>query len=326
MIPAAPSNSASVEKQSAGTGGPRLYVPAPNHDFGSVPQGQSIRHDFKLINTGDAPLEIIDVKPSCGCTTAGEWTRTIKPGEMGTLPLQMETAQFAGSVTKTITVSSNDPVHPQTVLEIKAAVWTPVQISSRVVIFPALTDPNQVISRSVTIQNQVEGDLRVSEPVSDKPEFMPVLKETVPGKEFELTLTTVPPLASGTHTARITMRSSNAKMPELSVQAVATLLPPVQVAPTEIMLPMAKFTAPEKRYVVVLNHRGFDLKLSDLTTNAEGVEISSKVTPDNKQFTVTLIFPANFQSDAPGPRFVRGKTNHPELPTFEVPIVYAGSR
>ena len=153
-----------------------------------------------------------------------------------------------------------------------------------------------------------------------------MLKEIVPGKEFELTVTTVPPIANGTQTARITMKSSNPKMPELTVQAVATLLPPVQVAPTEIMLPMAKLTAPEKRYVVVLNHRGFDLQLSDLKTNAEGVEITTNTTPDKKQFTVTLTFPAGFQADAPGKRFVSGKTNHPDQPTFEVPIVYTGNR
>jgi hypothetical protein len=305
--------------------GPRLQVVEPNHDFGSVPQGSSVRHDFKLRNTGDAPLEIIDVRPSCGCTTAGEWTRTIKPGETGTLPIQMETAQFAGAIAKTITISSNDPSRPQAVLEVKADVWTPVKVSTPVLVFPALADPNEAVTRSVTIRHQVDGILTISDLRIDKPVFKTELKETVPGKEFELLVSTIPPIPAGTQTARITMKSSNEKMPELVVQAVATLLPPVQVAPTEIILPAAKLAAPEKRYVVVLNHRGHDLQVSDLKTNAAGAELTINPSPDKKQITVTVTFPAGFQVGANAKLAVSGRTNHPTLPTFEVPIA-AGNR
>lgn len=310
----------------AQTGGPRLHVAGQSHDFGRVPQGSPVRHDFPISNTGDAVLAITEVKPACGCTTVGEWPHQLKPGETGVISIQMDTAQFSGSVTKTVTVSSNDPAHHQTVLEFTASVWTPVQVSSPVIIFPALTDPAQVITRSVTIRNNVDGALQLSDLRSDQPVFKPTLKETVPGREFELTATTVPPLANGTTTARITLKTSNPKMPELTVQVVATLLPPVQVAPTEVMLPLAKLAAPEKRYVVLLNHRGFDLQLSDVKTDAAGVMVTTSVTSDKKQFTILLTFPAGFQADAPGKRSVTGKTNHPELPTFEVPIVYTGNR
>lgn len=305
---------------------PRLQIAAPLHDFGSVPQGERIRHEFILVNTGDTPLEIIDVRPACGCTTAGEWTRTLAPGATGKIPLEMETAQFAGVVKKTIAVQTNDPAHPKTELEITVNVWTPIQLSSPVIIFPALTAPTQIVSRSVILRHKVAGQLQVDSPKSDNPVFAPVLKETIPGQEFELTVTTVPPLANGTQNARITMRTSNPKMPEVSIQAVATLLPPVQVAPTEILLPAATLSAPEKRYLVLLNHRGADLKVSDLTTDAPGVTFTVTETPDRKQLTVLLTFPAGFQADAPGQRFVRGKTNHPYLPTFAVPIVPSSNR
>ncbi|MBM2851340.1 MAG: hypothetical protein HW418_4282, partial [Anaerolineales bacterium] len=290
--------------------GPRIQFPVSTHDFGSVSKGEPVRYDFKVLNAGDAPLEISDVRPSCGCTTAGEWTRRIEAGGSGTIPIQLETAQFTGPVTKTITIASNDPTRPTAVLEINASIWTPIQISNPVVIFPALTQLDQVVSRSVTIRNQVEGSVELTDLRSDKPEFRPALKEIVPGREFELTITTVPPLTNGTHTARITIKSSNPKMPDLAVQAVATVLPAVQVAPTEIMLTTTKLTAAEKKYVVVLNHRGG-------ATNA---------TPGGKQFTVTLTFPAGFEARTDRKMLFTGKTDHPELLTFEVPIVYVGNR
>ena len=314
------------EKPNAPLHGPRIEFPVSTHDFGSVGKGQSARYEFKVLNTGDAPLEISDVHPSCGCTTTGEWTRRIPPGGSGSIPIQLDTAQFTGPVNKTITVTSNDPNRPTIVLEINASIWTPIQVSSLVVIFPALTQLDQVVSRSVTIRNQVEGTLELSDLKSDKPSFRPVLKEIVPGREFELTITTVPPLAAGTETARISMKSSNPKMPDLTVQAVVTVLPAVQVAPTEIMLTTKKLAVAEKKYVVVLNHRAGDLKLSELKTSVAGVEISTSPTADRKQFTLTLTFPAGFEARTTEKMFFSGKTNWPELPVFEIPIVYVGDR
>ncbi|MBI4660272.1 MAG: DUF1573 domain-containing protein [Verrucomicrobia bacterium] len=276
--------------------GPRLQILKPVHDFGTVKQGQIVRHDFKLMNIGDQPLEITEVKPSCGCTTAADWTRTIQPGGSGTIPLQLETARFAGSVAKTITVTSNDRTEPQRVLEIKADIWTPVQLSSPVVVFPALTNSAQIVSRPVTIRNQVDAPVEITELKSDSLAFKPELKEIVAGKEFELMISTVPPLTNGTHSARISMKTSNPQMPALSVTAVATVLPAVQIAPTQIMLPAAKLTAAEKRYVVILNHRAADLKVSDLKLNVDGVDISTNTNPGSRQFTVILTFPAGFQA------------------------------
>lgn len=305
---------------------PQLVVAERLFDFGTVQKGASLRHDFVIHNRGNAPLEISDVRPACGCTTAGEWTRTLAPGASGAIPLKFDSAQFSGPVTKTITVISNDPATPETVLEIKGIVRSPVMVSHPVIIFPALTDPSQSATRSVTISHQVDGTLKLSDLTCDKPNFKPVLKEIVPGKEFELQVSTVPPFESGTHTARIELKTSNAEMPTITVQAVVTVLPAVQIAPTELMFPIAKLAAPEKRYVVVLNHRGGDLQVSDLETNARGVEFAVQRNPDGRQFTITLNFPAGFDAAAGDRMYFRGKTNHPGAPTFSVPIVFAGKR
>lgn len=306
---------------------PRLVVTDRVFDFGTVQKGTSLRHDFIIHNRGNAPLDISEVRPACGCTTAGEWTRTLAPGASGSIPVKFDSAQFSGPITKTVTVISNDPATPETVLEIKGIVRSPVMVSNPVIIFPALTDPTQSATRSVTIRHEIEGALKLSDLTCDKPNFKPVLKEIVPGRDFELQVTTVPPFESGTHTARIALKTSNADMPTIIVQAVVTVLPAVQIAPTELMIPIAKLAAPEKRYIVVLNHRGGDLQLSDLETNARGVDFSVQRNPDGRQFTIALTFPAGFDASAPGDRlYFRGKTNHPGTPTFSVPIVFAGQR
>jgi hypothetical protein len=42
---------------------PVIEVETPTHDFNQVPEGQVVRHDFKVFNRGTASLEIKKVKP-----------------------------------------------------------------------------------------------------------------------------------------------------------------------------------------------------------------------------------------------------------------------
>ena len=40
-----------------------MVIEQSTHDFGQVSQGELVRHEFKVFNKGDAPLEIKSVKP-----------------------------------------------------------------------------------------------------------------------------------------------------------------------------------------------------------------------------------------------------------------------
>ena len=93
----------------AGGVGPKIKFANTVHDFGRISGGDITKCDFVFTNVGDKTLEITDVRPGCGCTTAGAWTRQVEPGKTGTIPLQFNSANFHGAVTKTATVTCNDP-------------------------------------------------------------------------------------------------------------------------------------------------------------------------------------------------------------------------
>lgn len=42
---------------------PVMVIEEPTFDFGQVTQGEPVKHDFRVINKGKAPLEIKKVKP-----------------------------------------------------------------------------------------------------------------------------------------------------------------------------------------------------------------------------------------------------------------------
>ncbi len=76
----------------------------------TVMEKGTIVHSYIFTNTGNAPLQILDVTPGCGCTVA-EWTKTpVEPGKSGMVKATFNPKGKMGFNTKFITVKANtDP-------------------------------------------------------------------------------------------------------------------------------------------------------------------------------------------------------------------------
>src|SRR5215510_7123219 len=77
------SNTTAAVSIPAVTGGPQIQFDNQVYDFEKVTAGDVVKHTFIFTNTGNQTLELTDVHPSCGCTTAGDWTRKVEPGQTG---------------------------------------------------------------------------------------------------------------------------------------------------------------------------------------------------------------------------------------------------
>jgi hypothetical protein len=75
-------------------------------DYGTIAQNSEGTRLFTFTNTGDAPLLIIMVKTTCGCTVPSYSKARILPGETGELNIRYDTKRL-GAFTKTVTVISN---------------------------------------------------------------------------------------------------------------------------------------------------------------------------------------------------------------------------
>lgn len=90
-------------------------------DFGTLKQGEVISHIFKFKNTGNIPLIIHDVIPSCGCTKTEPSEDIIKPNNEATLEVIFDSKGWYGSQYKSVTVVTNS-LTPKRTITIRANV------------------------------------------------------------------------------------------------------------------------------------------------------------------------------------------------------------
>lgn len=86
-------------------------------NFGKVDRGQKVELIFHFKNTGNKPLFIAEVRPSCGCTVADYTKGAVAPGQIGKVTGEFDSDHgFPGNVRKTISVTSNTKNSPHSVL------------------------------------------------------------------------------------------------------------------------------------------------------------------------------------------------------------------
>ncbi|NJK83133.1 MAG: DUF1573 domain-containing protein [Saprospiraceae bacterium] len=76
-------------------------------DFGTVNDGEKVRHAYKFKNTGNEPLIISNATGSCGCTVP-QWPQDpIAPGATGEIMVEFDSKNKPGRQTKTVTITAN---------------------------------------------------------------------------------------------------------------------------------------------------------------------------------------------------------------------------
>ena len=76
-------------------------------DFGKIQEGQKLEVAFRFRNTGNKPLVIERVQPSCGCTVAEQPKEPIPPGEEGQIKASFNSEGRVGTNHKTLYVYAN---------------------------------------------------------------------------------------------------------------------------------------------------------------------------------------------------------------------------
>lgn len=94
-------------KQAAGMPATKMEFTDTLHNFGTIREGEVVKHAFHFRNTGDAPLLIIKALASCGCTVPSIPKAPIPPGGEGDIMVEFDSHNRKGHNHKNVLVFSN---------------------------------------------------------------------------------------------------------------------------------------------------------------------------------------------------------------------------
>jgi Protein of unknown function (DUF1573) len=101
-------NVTNAEQVASAADGPVISFRETTHDFGSIKDGEVVKHTFTFTNTGKSPLVIESATSTCGCTVPEVPKAPIAPGAEGKIEVQFNSAGKGGTQQmKVISIKAN---------------------------------------------------------------------------------------------------------------------------------------------------------------------------------------------------------------------------
>jgi len=198
---------------------PRVELPQPLHDAGTLVQGERIEHAFEVRNRGGADLVVDEVKVNAVEVLAVEsFDRVIPAGGSGRIRVALDTSKVYGIGKLAIHVLTNDPTAPDSTLQLNARVVKPLEVEpqDRIYFFKA-----GEVKR--TLVRYGDRPVAVTGVSCDSPHFRPSWKPLAPGERYELTVALDPATPAGKHEAIVTVTTDSPKLPELRIPVRALI-------------------------------------------------------------------------------------------------------
>jgi hypothetical protein len=172
---------------------PAVSVPQLQYDFGTVFQGETVRHAFTFTNSGTTPLTVEKVSSSCGCTAALASAKVLAPGESGEIQTSFDSTRFRGGVSKAVYLYTNDPAQPMVKLQLNGKVQAEVSIDPQLVNFGTVT-PKRTVKSTVKLLNQGPREVQLEGLETTAPELAARLSANVvpPGGTVAVELSLTP--------------------------------------------------------------------------------------------------------------------------------------
>lgn len=235
---------------------------SPNHNFGNVPRGAVLSHDFTLTNIYAVPLDIIGTRASCGCVIVKPAKTTIQPKESIVVGVTMDARRFTGPKTVTIHISVGPQYTSTATLSVTANSRTDVVFNPGQVNFGVIAS-GQNVTQAIDIEYAGAIDWKVTGVSEHAFPFTTKIEELYrrPGQVvqvgYRLNVTLKADAPAGTHRWELLLQTNDPGSPSLPVLIEATIQAPLSVAPNPVALGGLKVGEEVSRRVLVRGSRPF---------------------------------------------------------------------
>lgn len=211
------------------------------HDFGTVWDHKEVEVKFPFTNEGTEPLEIRDLRSTCGCTVPALEKTEYAPGEGGEITVIFNPHNRSGLNQRTVTVTTNDPQGAYR-LAIRAEVKPVLEITNPFLRFR--TDKGVPSTLTTTVYGRGE-TFDANFESADKRDLVSVKKTIAPEMEerrgemwrrIDFEVTSLPTAAVGTSQTALTFTTTDERRDRFQVQAVIDVKGDLSVNPSRVSL------------------------------------------------------------------------------------------
>jgi hypothetical protein len=307
----------------------KAVVVEPIKDAGSVAKGEKLNQDFEIRNDGNAPLEITEVKPACGCTVAS-FDKSVAPGKTGKVHVVVDTVTFTGPIAKGVTVFTNDPANPKLELTVRVKVVPYIEVKpgyARYVIVrgeakqgniaQTLWAPDGSPMEVVKVESPwpyLAVGFRQAQEGERVPDVDPKIKQWRVDIKLSNDEAPVGPLAG-----YVTVHTTHARQKLVEIPVSGFVRPVVAVTPPKADFGQLEITAPVRKSLDVRSFATEPIKVIGIDPLGQGIETKIEPLEEGRSYAVRVILNPGLPK-GPFHRKLTIHTDSPKSPVIEVEL------
>lgn len=241
-------------------------------DFGTVPFGPTLVHQFKITNTTNQVVRINSARVSCGCVSASIPVNVLQPGQSTYLTANMDTKRFVGPKEVIVYVSFGQPFEEVT-LAVRANRNDQFSKSTDVLTMGQVRKGAEGVGAiQVTMRGDPSFDIRGANSATEyvKANYK-LIKRDRTEVVFELSATMKPGLDVGVWTTDIMFQTTSSSLATVRIPVSVEIMAPITATPASVQFPMVKVGDKKELSVVVKGDKPFkivDVKGGDALVSA----------------------------------------------------------
>ncbi|MDM8007777.1 MAG: DUF1573 domain-containing protein, partial [Phycisphaerae bacterium] len=271
-----------------GGGTPKIEIAEPKHDFGKIWVGDKLEHTFSIRNAGDGELRILAVKPKCGCTTPAGYPNAIAPGAAADFLFRLNADRYKGDYSTTIDIETNDPANKTVKLTLSAHVQHYLEANPSFVLFDKLR-PDASTQTTVVLTNKTDKELKLSTKAlfPSSRVFTWEMKETTPGKVYELLVSAKPPYPGKRNHQTLEIDLGVQGLPPVRIACTAVVPERIDVEPRMLYIPPD--SQPRTRSIIFANNGEKDVNLLEAVSADPNITVNVATLKPGRDYRVNLV-------------------------------------
>jgi len=261
------------------------------HDFGTVARGAQLKYSFKMKNIYKVPMDVMDVRVSCGCVTATcvPASKRLQPNEEGELEVLMDTRRFnVPNKSVSIFVTFGPEYISTATLRVSAIARQDVVFNPGTVNF-GIVQRGQTPTQTLDVEYSGFLDWRITEVVKNASAPFQVSVEEFKrqpargnfagqaGYRFTVTLKgDAPPVA---FRQELILKTNDPASPTLTVPVEGTVQAALSVAPDTWRIGSIKVGEKKTQRIIVRGSRPFKIASVDGQEGGISVQIPDRNSP-----------------------------------------------